>query len=113
MKPTGQRSANTPQNIDVVCESVLWSTQCLIHNQAAADKLLQSFIAFEWNNFQHVQETWFQQDGATPHTAQQSLEAVEELFSNHVISRFGNISWHPRLPDLSVCDFFLWGYLKE
>jgi hypothetical protein len=22
-------------------------------------------------------------------------------------------SWHPRLPDLTPCDFFLWGYVKH
>jgi hypothetical protein len=25
----------------------------------------------------------------------------------------GDIHWPPRSPDLSVCDFFLWGYLKS
>ncbi|CAI6353807.1 unnamed protein product [Macrosiphum euphorbiae] len=31
----------------------------------------------------------------------------------HLISRFGDMHWPPRLPDLTVCDFFLWGYLKS
>jgi len=26
--------------------------------------------------------------------------------------RFGDVPWPPRSPDLSSCDFFLWGYLK-
>jgi len=26
--------------------------------------------------------------------------------------RFGDVLWPPRSPDLSSCDFFLWGYLK-
>ena len=39
--------------------------------------------------------------------------AVREFFVNNVISRFGDIPWPPRSPDLSVCDFFLWGYLKN
>jgi len=25
---------------------------------------------------------------------------------------FGDVPWPPRSPDLSSCDFFLWGYLK-
>jgi len=41
------------------------------------------------------------------------MAAVQELFGNRVISRFGDIPWPPRSPDLSVCDFFLWGYLKN
>jgi hypothetical protein len=24
----------------------------------------------------------------------------------------GDIGWPPRSPDLTLCDFFLWGYLK-
>ncbi|PSN57112.1 hypothetical protein C0J52_01298 [Blattella germanica] len=76
-------------------------------------EMLRTFVTPELNNFQHVQEYWFQQDGATSHTAWQSMEVVRELFGNHVISRFGNIPWPPRSPDLSVCDFFLWGYLKS
>lgn len=76
-------------------------------------EMLRTFVTPELNNFQHVQEYWFQQDGATSHTAWQSMEVVRELFGNRVISRFGNIPWPPRSPDLSVCDFFLWGYLKS
>jgi len=65
------------------------------------------------NNFPQLHEAWFQQDGATSHTARQSMAAVRELFGNRVISRFGEIPWPTTSPDLSVCDFFLWGYLKN
>ena len=36
-----------------------------------------------------------------------------EQFPQHVISHFGDVSWPPRSPDVSICDFFLWGYLKS
>ena len=75
--------------------------------------MLQSFVAPALNNCPQLHEAWFQQDGATSHTARQSMAAVRELFGNHVISRFGDIPWPPISPDLSVCDFFLWGYLKN
>jgi len=35
------------------------------------------------------------------------------MFPQCVSSRFGYVEWPPCLPDLSACDFFLWGYLKE
>ena len=41
------------------------------------------------------------------------MAAVRELFSKQGISRFGDIPWPPSSPDLYVCDFFLWGYLKN
>ena len=30
-----------------------------------------------------------------------------------VISRFGDIAWPARSPDLTLPDFFLWGFLKD
>lgn len=57
--------------------------------------------------------THFQQDGATAHTARDSMAKVRELFPGKLISRFGDIAWPPRSPDLTPCDFFLWGYLKS
>lgn len=56
---------------------------------------------------------WFQQDGATAHTARASMRVLREIFEERVISRFGDVPWPPRSPDLSVCDFFLWGFLKS
>nr|CAH7739049.1 unnamed protein product [Callosobruchus chinensis] len=34
-------------------------------------------------------------------------------FPNRLISRFGDVLWPPRSPDLSICDFFLWRWLKS
>ena len=47
------------------------------------------------------------------HTARDSMAAVRNLFPNHVISRYGDITWPARSPNLSASDFFLWGYLKS
>lgn len=57
--------------------------------------------------------TQFQQDGATPHTARVSMEKLRAIFPNKLISKYGDIPWPPRSPDLTPCDFFLWGYLKS
>jgi hypothetical protein len=56
---------------------------------------------------------WFQQDGATAHTARQSMNILRTVFEHRIISRYGDISWPARSPDLSACVFFLWGYLKS
>jgi len=55
----------------------------------------------------------FQQDGATAHTARASMNVLREMFPQHVISRAGDVPLPARSPDLSVCDYFLWGYLKS
>jgi len=55
----------------------------------------------------------FQQDGATAHTAQNSMAVARGMFPQHVISHFRDVEWPACSPDLSACDSFLWGYLKE
>ena len=58
-----------------------------------------------------TQTSWFQQDGATPHT-QASMQVLNEMFPARMISR-GNTEWPARSPGLNACDFSLWGYLKS
>ena len=38
---------------------------------------------------------------------------VKRLLPHRLISRFGDIPWLPRSPDLTPCDFSLWSYLKS
>jgi hypothetical protein len=40
------------------------------------------------------------------------MDVVRGMFGT-VISRFGDIAWPARSPDLAVPDFFLWGFLKD
>ena len=59
----------------------------------------------------HV-DTWygyFQQDGATCHTSNESMTEIESFFDDRIISK---ALWPPGSPDLSPPDFFLWGALK-
>jgi len=57
-------------------------------------------------------DVWFQQDGATAHTSRRSLSILREMFPGNLISLHGDIGWPALSPDLTRCDFFLWGYLK-
>jgi len=41
------------------------------------------------------------------------MTIVRNMFPGHLISRFGDVPWSLRSPDLSTCDFFLWGNLKS
>ena len=58
-------------------------------------------------------DVWFQQDGATAHTARISLNVLRRMFPGRLVSLRDDLGWPARSPDLSSCDFFLWGYLKE
>jgi hypothetical protein len=57
-----------------------------------------------------VKKAWFQQDGATPHTANRVLELLRTKLGDRIISKG---LWPPRSPDLTPCDYFLWGFLKD
>ncbi|GFU67966.1 uncharacterized protein TNCV_2823091 [Trichonephila clavipes] len=57
-------------------------------------------------------ELWFQQDGATCHTARAAIDLLKDTFGDRLISRFGPVNWPPRSCDLTPLDYFLWGYVK-
>ncbi|GFX56096.1 uncharacterized protein TNCV_1954161 [Trichonephila clavipes] len=58
------------------------------------------------------QELWFQQDGATCHTARATIDLLKDTFGDRLISRFGPVNWPPRSCELTLLDYFLWGYVK-
>lgn len=77
--------------------------------------MVETFLRPRLNQFvadHEDQEVWFQQDGATSHTSRRSMEMLRELIPGRLVSLRGDIAWPPRSPDLSPCDFFLWGHLK-
>lgn len=76
-------------------------------------EMLDNFFTPQLGQYEVNDEMFFQQDGATSHTARVSMHIVNQLFPNRVISRNGDIAWPSRSPDLTACDFFLWGYLKS
>ena len=45
--------------------------------------------------------------------AKANMQLLREKFKGRLISKFGNVWWPPRSPDLTVPDFYLWGYLKD
>ncbi|KAG8297997.1 hypothetical protein J6590_108292 [Homalodisca vitripennis] len=56
---------------------------------------------------------WFQEDGATCHTSNETMALLCEKFNGRVISRRSDVNWPPRSCDLTSLDFFLLGYLKK
>ncbi|GFV03060.1 hypothetical protein TNCV_4831291 [Trichonephila clavipes] len=79
--------------------------------------MITNFFIPELNNHD-VQELWFQQDGATCHTARATIDLLKDTFGDRLISRFGPVNWPPRSCDfvcdlVSPLDYFLWGYVKS
>jgi len=56
---------------------------------------------------------WFQQNGAMPHVVVIGMAVFRHLFPQWVISRFGDVPWPPRSPDLTAPDFFSVGLFEK
>ncbi|GFV30894.1 uncharacterized protein TNCV_4013281 [Trichonephila clavipes] len=69
--------------------------------------MITNFFILKLNNHD-VQELWFQQDGATCHTARATIDLLKDTFVDRLISRFGPVNWPPRSCDLTPLDYFLW-----
>jgi hypothetical protein len=41
------------------------------------------------------------------------MNVLGEIFSRRLVSLRRDVGWPARSPDLSICDLFLWEYLKE
>ncbi|GFV15464.1 DUF4817 domain-containing protein [Trichonephila clavipes] len=74
--------------------------------------MITNFFIPELNNHD-VRKLWFQQDGATCHTARATIDLLKDTFSDRLISRIGPVNWPPRSCDLTPLDYFLWGYVKS
>ncbi|GFW76515.1 putative DD41D transposase [Trichonephila clavipes] len=74
--------------------------------------MITNFFIPELNNHD-VQELWFQQDGATCHTAHATVDLLKDTFGDRLISCFGPVNWPPRSCDLTPLDYFLWDYVKS
>ena len=67
-------------------------------------------VVSTWDN---INDTIFMQDGAPPHFALTVWEWLDNHFPGRWLGRRGPLEWPARSPDLTPCDFFLWGWVKE
>lgn len=74
--------------------------------------MICNFVIPELKRRRKYSSTIFQQDGATPHTAKKTIEYLNKMFPNRLISRGTSFGWPGYSPDLSPVDFSFWGYVK-
>ncbi len=60
-----------------------------------------------------MDDVYFQQDGTTCYTSNETIAILQEKFPDRVISRRGDHNWPPRSCDLIPLDYFLWGHVKD
>ena len=123
-KSTRAPSASSRQRkIDrLVWDRIFWSSWSLLlkDNEGAAVTVTSERYVAMLRNFCEPElrrrgidllSVWFQQDGERAHTVRASMNVLREIFPQHVISCGGDVPWPARSPDLSACDYSLWGYL--
>ncbi|GFT59066.1 transposable element Tc3 transposase [Trichonephila clavipes] len=87
------------------------ANQNAVQKLAVSKTIRREIDLFE--NMRDLQELWFQQDGATCHTARATIDLLKDTFGDRLISRFGPVNWPPRSCDLTPLDYFLWGCVKS
>lgn len=75
--------------------------------------MLKDYFIPEIEDYDEYDEVFFMQDGAPPHFKKDVRQFLSQKFPERVIGRGCDIPWPARSPDLTPCDFFLWGYLKQ
>ena len=56
---------------------------------------------------QDIGNIWFQQDGATCHTSEATLDVLRLVFKDRIISRRADVVWPPRSCDLTPLDYYV------
>ena len=62
---------------------------------------------------ENIGSIWFQQDGATLHTAEATLDVLRPVFEDRIISRRTDVVWLPRSCNLTALDYYLYGAVKH
>ena len=60
-----------------------------------------------------ISNIWFQQDGATYHTAEATLHVLCPVFKDRIINRRADVVWPPRSCDLIPLGYYLWAAVKD
>lgn len=81
-------------------------------------EMLQTWLFPKFEEQGNFDNLIFQQDGAPPHWSLQVREFLNDFFPHRWIGRSSADDlvlhpWPPRSPDMTPCDFFLWGYIKD
>ena len=74
---------------------------------------LMLLFDFDIGNDALFNQLWWFQDGAPAHGVQAVRERLRRVFGDRVVALHHDVEWPHRSPDLTPCDFFLWGYLKQ
>ena len=79
-------------------------------------QIAESYLSLLKRNDQMMDlgNSFFQQDGAPIHIANNVVKYLKSNFNHHWIGKeSGEKEWPPRSPDLSPLDYFFWSYVQS
>ena len=62
---------------------------------------------------ENIGNIWFQQDGATCHTSEATLDVMRTVFEDRIFSRRADVVWPPWSCNVTPMDCYLWGAVKD
>ena len=62
---------------------------------------------------EYIGNIWFQQDGASCHIVEDTLDFLRPVFEYRFISRRADVVWPSRSCDLTSLDYYLWDAVKD
>ncbi|GFV10792.1 uncharacterized protein TNCV_1234001 [Trichonephila clavipes] len=84
------------KNISSNCKEISFIAEDNTVNGDRYRAMITNFFIPELNNHD-VQELWFQQDGATCHTARATIDLLKDTFGDRLISRFGTCEFASKI----------------
>ena len=77
------------------------------------DKFYPELSQLTFNDPELDPYSFFMQDGARPHSLNAARQFLSLKFETRTIGDRLNTPWPARSPDLTPCDFFLCGWIKD
>ena len=87
-----------------------------LHDTMNGERYLKMLQEYAWpivSRWENINELIFMQDGAPPHFSRIVRSWLDDHFPRRWLGRRGPHEWPARSPDLTLCDFFLWGWAKD
>ena len=96
----------------ILVQSHNWAIFLRYSQWRSLSSILNKFLFTEIEE-EDIDNIWFQQNGATCHTAEALLDVLRPVFEDRIISRKADVVWPSRSCYLIPLDYYLWGAIKD
>ena len=94
----------------------IWGTEnphAYIQGEANRYRAMLNLFLYTKLEEEDIGNIWFQQDSATCHTAEVTLDVLSTVLEDHIIRRRADVVWPPWSCYLTPWNNYLWGAIKD